>query len=54
LTTVRQPLKKMGTIAAEALLRRIARPDDDTYSREIVIEPELIVRKSTAQVSTSG
>jgi DNA-binding LacI/PurR family transcriptional regulator len=49
LTTVRQPLKKMGTIAAEALLRRIARPDDGTYPREIVIEPELIVRASTTR-----
>ncbi len=48
LTTVRQPLKKMGMMAAEALLRRIARPDDDTYPRQIVIEPELVVRKSTA------
>jgi DNA-binding LacI/PurR family transcriptional regulator len=35
-------------IAAETLLRRIARPDDDSYPREIVIEPELVVRKSTA------
>jgi DNA-binding LacI/PurR family transcriptional regulator len=50
LTTVRQPLKKMGMIAAEALLKRIARPDDYDYPREIVIEPELIVRKSTAAV----
>ena len=50
LTTVRQPLKKMGMIAAEALLRRIARPDDDSYARQIVIEPELVVRKSTAPV----
>jgi LacI family transcriptional regulator len=48
LTTVRQPLKKMGMIAAETLLRRIARPDDDSYPREIVIDPELVVRKSTA------
>lgn len=48
LTTVKQPLKRMGTIAAEALLKRIARPDDDSYPREFVIEPELIVRKSTA------
>lgn len=48
LTTVRQPLKKMGMMAAEALLRRIARPDDDTYPRQIVIEPELIIRMSTA------
>jgi LacI family transcriptional regulator len=51
LTTVRQPLKKMGMIAAEALLRRIARPDDDGYPRQIVIEPELVVRKSTAAVA---
>jgi LacI family transcriptional regulator len=50
LTTVRQPLKKMGTIAAEALLRRIGRPDDNAYPREIVIEPELVVRKSTARL----
>jgi len=52
LTTVRQPLKKMGMIAAETLLRRIARPDDDSYPRQIVIEPELVVRKSTAPVAT--
>ena len=50
LTTIRQPLKKMGTIAAETLLRRIARPEDDSYPREIVVEPELIVRESTARV----
>jgi len=40
----------MGMIAAEALLRRIARPDDDSYPRQIVIEPELVIRKSTAPV----
>ncbi|HKM49417.1 MAG TPA: substrate-binding domain-containing protein [Terriglobales bacterium] len=51
LTTVRQPLKKMGLIAAEALLRRIARPDDTSYPREIVIEPELVVRQSTARAT---
>jgi len=49
LTTIRQPLRKMGTIAAETLLRRIARPDDDSYPREIVVEPELVVRESTAR-----
>ena len=52
LTTVRQPLKKMGMIAAEALLRRIARPDDNSYPRQIVMEPELVVRKSTAQAAS--
>ncbi|MGC2152976.1 MAG: substrate-binding domain-containing protein, partial [Terriglobales bacterium] len=51
LTTIRQPLKRMGTIAAETLLRRIARPEDDSYPREIVVEPELIVRESTARAS---
>jgi DNA-binding LacI/PurR family transcriptional regulator len=50
LTTIRQPLKKMGTIAAETLLRRIARPDDDSYPREIVVEPELVIRESTARM----
>lgn len=53
LTTVRQPLKNMGLIAAEALLRRISRPDDNSYPREIVIEPELVVRKSTARAAGS-
>jgi DNA-binding LacI/PurR family transcriptional regulator len=51
LTTIRQPLKRMGTIAAETLLRRIVRPEDDSYPREIVVEPELIVRESTARAS---
>ena len=51
LTTVRQPLQQMGAIAAETLLRRIGRPDDDSYPRRIVIEPELVVRKSTAPVA---
>ena len=49
LTTIRQPLRKMGMVAAETLLRRIARPDDDSYPREIVVEPELIVRESSGR-----
>jgi DNA-binding LacI/PurR family transcriptional regulator len=48
LTTIRQPLRKMGMIAAETVLRRIARPEDDSYQREIVVEPELVIRESTA------
>ena len=54
LTTIRQPLRKMGMIAAETVLRRIARPDDGGYPREIVVEPELIVRESTASARASG
>ncbi len=52
LTTIRQPLRKMGTIAAEAVLRRIARKGAE-HAREIVVEPELVVRESTSP-STAG
>ena len=52
LTTVKQPLRKMGVIAAENLLQRIARPNSDDFPRLITVEPELIIRKSTAKVST--
>jgi DNA-binding LacI/PurR family transcriptional regulator len=47
LTTVRQPLKKMGEIAAQTLLGRIE--DRVKYVPEIAIEPELVVRRSTAR-----
>jgi DNA-binding LacI/PurR family transcriptional regulator len=51
LTTVRQPLREMGMIGAETLLRRITAPAKTPYPKEIVVEPELIVRASTARVS---
>jgi DNA-binding LacI/PurR family transcriptional regulator len=47
LTTIRQPLLKMGEIAARTLLSRIDNPE--SYLPELLIEPELIVRKSTAK-----
>lgn len=47
LTTVRQPLREMGLIAAKTLLRRITAPAKAPYPKEIVVEPELIVRAST-------
>jgi DNA-binding LacI/PurR family transcriptional regulator len=46
ITTVRQPLKRMGQVAAESLLERIDGLDE--YPTEIAIEPELVVRESTA------
>jgi len=46
LTTVKQPLKRMGEIAASTLLDWIEERED--YRPEILIEPELVVRKSTA------
>jgi len=47
LTTVRQPLQKMGEIAAQTLLHRIEERGD--WVPEIVIEPEFVVRNSTAR-----
>lgn len=52
LTTVRQPLRKMGVIAAETLLQRITQNGKNGYVREIMVEPELIVRDSTGPVAT--
>jgi DNA-binding LacI/PurR family transcriptional regulator len=51
LTTVRQPLREMGLLAAETLLKRIAAPASAPYPKEIVVRPEFIVRASTAQAS---
>jgi len=48
LTTVRQPLREMGVIAAETLLRRINAPAKSPYAKSITIEPELIIRATTA------
>jgi len=45
LTTIRQPLKEMGSRAAAALLRRLAH---ETLPLLMTVEPELIVRESTA------
>lgn len=47
LTTVRQPLRQMGVIAAETLLQRINNPKNG-FIKEIVVQPELVVRGSTA------
>jgi DNA-binding LacI/PurR family transcriptional regulator len=51
LTTVRQPLKRMGEVAAESLLDRVEGSKE--YPAEIAIEPELVVRESTAQARSS-
>jgi LacI family transcriptional regulator len=45
LTTVRQPLTRMGQIAARTLIDRIE--ERDAYVPEIAIEPEFVVREST-------
>ena len=45
LTTVRQPLDKMGALAGEILLQRI---QGGANPLEVTVEPELIIRESTA------
>jgi LacI family transcriptional regulator len=47
LTTIRQPLREMGMTAAETLVRRMSSPRNSDYPRNIIVEPELIVRGST-------
>jgi DNA-binding LacI/PurR family transcriptional regulator len=47
LTTVRQPLNRMGEVAAQSLLERIEGKQE--YPSEIAIEPELVIRESTAK-----
>jgi len=50
LTTVRQPLVRMGEIAAQTLVRQIE--EGTEHVNEIAIEPEFVVRDSTAAVVT--
>jgi len=47
LTTVRQPLKRMGEVAAQTLLDRIEGRKESPS--DIAIEPELVFRESTAK-----
>jgi len=51
LTTVRQPLNRMGEVAAQSLLERLEGKKE--YPAEIAIEPELVVRESTGKASCS-
>lgn len=51
LTTVRQPLREMGKLAAETLLERINAPQKSDYPKEIVVQPNLVVRGSTCAAS---
>ncbi len=50
LTTVRQPLVKMGATAADLVLRMIR---GETVEKLVLIEPELIERESTRDVTST-
>lgn len=47
LTTVRQPLEQMGSLAAEALLDKIRTPALAGWDGERTVQPELVIREST-------
>ncbi len=46
ITTIRQPLQKMGSIAAELLLKKLAGQETEAL---VEVEPELVVRESTGK-----
>ncbi len=52
LTTVRQPLGKMGEIAAKTLLDRLE--GREPLQQSIAIEPLLVIRESTSRVRSGG
>lgn len=47
LTTVRQPLRTMGTLAAETVVGHIMAGGEHPPNKHLMIDPELIVREST-------
>ncbi len=51
LSTIRQPLFEMGELAAQTLLKRLAKSNNgEEIPQSLSVEPELIVRNSTAKV----
>jgi DNA-binding LacI/PurR family transcriptional regulator len=53
LTTVRQPLRQMGELAAETIVARIAAGRTARAPRVLHVEPELVVRASTGKASAT-
>ena len=49
LTTVKQPLREMGVLAAQTVLERINAPVKHPYPKEIIVEPDFVVRGSTGR-----
>lgn len=53
LTTIRQPLYKMGEIAVDLLVAQLEKKQQPPQN-EIAIQPEIVVRESTGPVSLAG
>jgi LacI family transcriptional regulator len=52
LTTIRQPLANMGRIAAQCILNRLH--GTEAFRKQIVVEPELVVRESTNKIASAN
>jgi DNA-binding LacI/PurR family transcriptional regulator len=52
LTTVRQPLRRMGELAAQTLTSRVESGPTAPHARTIHVDPELIVRETTAPAAS--
>jgi DNA-binding LacI/PurR family transcriptional regulator len=48
LTTVRQPLREMGELAARTLTQRVEAGNGAKFPRVISVDPELVIRETTA------
>lgn len=51
LTTVRQPLRNMGLLAAETLVQQIAAGPAHPRAKVLQVDPELVVRESTTRAA---
>ena len=51
LSSVRQPREQLGRTAAQLLLEEVAEPDAHQH-RHVVFEPELVVRRSSADADS--
>jgi DNA-binding LacI/PurR family transcriptional regulator len=53
LTTIRQPLFEMGSLAAQTLLEKLSAENGKDAAQVLSVEPTLVVRNSTAPVSAN-
>jgi DNA-binding LacI/PurR family transcriptional regulator len=54
LTTVRQPLRAMGMLAAQTVLQQIGAPAPAIHAQQIVVDPEFVVRESTCSAAVAA
>lgn len=52
LTTIRQPLFEMGSLAAQTILKRLGGEGNGDVPKTVSVEPTIVVRQSTARVAS--